>query len=195
MNLRVFTLCAVGVTAVASNAGCHRDSGNVVAAKPSAKVRAPAAAPHGPTPQEMTSGMVEAATQGKSQAPVTVKFDLLQRPVEGQPLEIAIALLPQSAANPAIVDVTASEGLHVAAGDDQFEFPSVEPAQVYRHNIKVTPSAEGVYLVTLNVSLKHDQMADSRVFSLPIIVAAAPVAVPAPKGPAVQPNTPPSSRN
>jgi hypothetical protein len=47
----------------------------------------------------------------------------------------------------------------------------VEPAQVYRHRIKVTPAAEGVYLVTLSVNLKHDQMADSRVFSVPIIVA------------------------
>ncbi len=38
------------------------------------------------TPQQLTADMVEAASQGKSQAPVTLKFDLLQRPAVGQPL-------------------------------------------------------------------------------------------------------------
>lgn len=191
MNLRILTFCAVAVIA-----GCNRDSSDVPAAKPQAKVRAPVAPARGPTPQELTAGMVEASTQGKSQTPVSLKFELLQRPVQGAPLEISIAVLPQSSANPATVEVTASDGLQVAAGDDHFEFASVEAAQVYRHSIKVTPTAEGVYFVTLNVSLKRDQMADSRVFSLPIIVAAAPAAGSGPNAaPAARPSPSPSSRN
>lgn len=174
MNLRAFKFGAVAMISAAAIAGCHRDSGEAPAPAAAPKVRAAAAAARGPSQQEMTAGMVEAATQGKSQAPVTVKFELLQRPVQSQPLEIAIAVLPQSPAGPATVDVSASDGLQLAAGDNQFEFPSVEPGQVYRHTIKLTPNAEGVYLVTLSVSLKHDQMADSRIFSLPIIVASAP---------------------
>ena len=46
----------------------------------------------------------------------------------------------------------------------------MEAAQVYRHSIKVTPASEGFYLLTLSVSLQHDQTADSRVFSVPILV-------------------------
>ena len=53
-----------------------------------------------------------------------------------------------------------------------FEIPSVEPAQVYRQSIKVTPSAEGVQFVNLTVTLTHDQVTESRAFALPIIVAA-----------------------
>ena len=101
--------------------------------------------------------MVEAVAQGKSQGPVELKFDLLQRPVQGQPLEIAIALLPQTAARSATVAVTGSDGLKVESTEGQFEFPAVEAAQVYRHSIKVTPTAEGFYLLTLSVSLQHDQ--------------------------------------
>ncbi len=132
----------------------------------------PAAAARKPIPQESTAGMVEAATQGKSQAPVALKFDLMQRPAVGQPLEIAIALLPQVAASPATIDVSGSEGLQLASGNEQIEFPSVEAANVYRHSIVVTPGAEGVLFVTLSVRLKHDEMTEARVFSVPIIVGA-----------------------
>jgi hypothetical protein len=44
--------------------------------------------------------MVEAVVQGKAQAPIELKFDLLERPVQGQPFEVAIALLPQTALGP-----------------------------------------------------------------------------------------------
>jgi hypothetical protein len=162
---RVLVLCAAAI------AGCHGDSSQAPPAKPAPQGQpAPAAAARKPKPQESTAGMVEAASQGKSQAPVALKFDLLQRPAVGQPLEIAIALLPQIAASPARIDVSGSEGLQLAAGDAQIEFPSVEPAQVYRRSIVVTPVNEGVLLVTLSVSLKHDEMTESRAFSVPIIV-------------------------
>ncbi len=96
MKLRVLTLLCGR-----RDCGCNRDSSDVPAAKPQPKVRAPTVAvPHGPTPQELTAGMVEASTQGKSQTPVSVKFDLRQRPVQGEPLEIALAVLPQSPGEP-----------------------------------------------------------------------------------------------
>ncbi len=117
--------------------------------------------------------MVEAATVGKSQLPVSLKFEVLQRPVQGQPLQIAIALLPQITAHAATIEVTGSEAVPVAVGERQVEFAEVEPEQVYRHSINLTPTAEGVFLLKLDVSLKHDQMVDTRAFSVPIIVAPA----------------------
>jgi hypothetical protein len=167
MKLRVLTLCVI-----AALAACHRQSGSAPSAHAAPQVRKPVASQSGPTAQELTADMVEAATLGKSQAPVMLKFDLLQRPVQGQPLELAIALLPQVPASPAIISVTGSDGLQLGADDRQIEFPSVDAQQVYRHSLKLTPTAEGVLLLTLNVSLKHEQLADTRVFSVPIIVAA-----------------------
>jgi hypothetical protein len=166
MKLRILTLCAL--TALAA---CHRDSGTTLVAKKASHVKAPAAPPPKLSAREQTQDMVEAATLGKSQAPVSLKFQVLQRPVQGQPLEIEIALLPQIPARPATIEVTGPEALQIGAGENQIEFANVEPEEVYRHNIKLTPAAEGVFLVTLNVNLKHDQVADSRVFSVPIIVA------------------------
>jgi len=34
----------------------------------------------------------------------------------------------------------------------------------------VTPMADGVLLLSLTVSLKHDEMTESRAFSIPLIV-------------------------
>jgi hypothetical protein len=179
MKLRLILLLAI-----AASAGCHRESGAVPAvhAKPKAGVRAAAPSEHGPTPQELTAGMVEAVVQGKSQAPITLKFDLLERPVQGQSLEVAIALLPQLAARSATVSVAASDGLKLEPGGEQFEVTGVEAAQVYRHIIKVTPAADGLYLLTLSVSLQRDQTSDSRVFSVPVLVASTAGASPAPAG-------------
>jgi hypothetical protein len=167
MKLRVIILLAI-----AGTAACHRDQGRapVLAAKPKAGVQAAAPNQRASSPQELTAGMVEAVAQGKAQAPIDLKFDLLERPVQGQPLEVAIALLPQTAARSATVAVTGSDGLKVDPGEEQFEFPAVEAAQVYRHSIKVTPTSEGFYLLTLSVSLRHDTTSDSRVFSVPILV-------------------------
>jgi hypothetical protein len=186
MKLRILTLCAL-----ASLAACHRNSGTAPVAKSAAHVKAPAAPPPGQTAREQTAAMVEAATVGKSQLPVSLKFEVLQRPVQGQPLEIAIALLPQIPAHPATIQVTGSEALQIGAGENQIEFAEVEPEQVYRHRIKLTPTAEGVFLVTLNVSLKHDQMAESRVFSLPVIVAPSAQGAAQPPGGAGSASAPP----
>jgi len=144
---------------------------------PAPQKHAPSAnAPAAKTPQQLTADMVEAASQGKSQAPVALKFDLLQRPTVGQPLQIVLALLPQIPADPADIDVAGSDSLQVAAGDSRIEIASVDPEQVYRHQITVTPTAEGMQLLSLKVSLKHDEMTESREFAVPLIVAAAPAA-------------------
>jgi hypothetical protein len=165
MKLKLFILSALAATA-----GCQRDSGGANGPSHAARTKAPVAVQRGPTVEELTAGMVEAATQGKSQTPVGLKFDILTRPVQGQPLEIAVALLPGESAVPATVDVTGPDSLQLPDDQKKFEFASVEPAQVYRHSIRLTPTAEGIYLLTLTVSLSHDQLADIRVFSVPLIV-------------------------
>jgi hypothetical protein len=143
--------------------------------------------------------MVEAVTQGKTQAPMNLKFDLLERPLPGEPLEVALALLPQTDARSATIAVTGSDGLTLDPGEAQFEFAAIEAAQVYRHRIVVTPSTEGFYVLTLTVSLQHELTSDSRVFSVPILVGPASAAGPAasaspgggPPGGAVHPADPP----
>jgi hypothetical protein len=186
MKLRVLILLGI-----ATLAACHREPGAVPVAPVRPRAGVSAAAPRGPNAQELTEGMVEAVTQGRSQTPVLLKFDLLRRPVEGQPLEVAIAVIPQIAARLAKVEVTGGDGLRLEAADQQFEFPTVEAAQVYRHSIKVMPTAGGLYFLTFAVSLQQDQSSDSRVFSVPILVGTSPAAPTAAqqKDPAARPGS------
>jgi hypothetical protein len=162
---RVLMLCTVVVASA-----CHKDSGTTpqLSAKPHISV--PVVAKKGPSAEEMTAGMVEAVNQGKSQVPVKLKFDLQQRPTVGQALDINLAVLPQIDASAADVQVTGGEGLAVVLGANQFDLTAVEAGQVYRQSVKVTPTADGVLLLGLTILLKHDEMTESRAFSIPLIV-------------------------
>jgi hypothetical protein len=155
-------------------AGCSQDSAPtpVVKTTPSAK-SAPAPVKKGPTAEELTTGMVQAAGLGKSPMPVEVKFDLGSRPKLGQPLEINLALIPQASGGPATVAVSATDGFDAVDGG-KFDVPDVESGEVYRHTIHLTPKAEGVLIVAFNVSLKHDDVTDAKDFNIPVIVASAP---------------------
>jgi hypothetical protein len=157
--------CAlVGLTA------CHRNTDPAPPPVPEARVVVPVPVKKGPTAAEQTRGMVEAASQGKSQLPVQLKFELAQRPNVGQSLDINIAILPDIDASGADVVVAGGEGLSVAPGGSQFELGAVEVGGVYRRIVKVSPAATGVLLLNLTVSLKHDEMTESRAFSIPLIV-------------------------
>jgi hypothetical protein len=151
--------------------GCNKDSGTV-APPPAAthvKPKAPAPAKAGASAAEQTAGMVQAAVIGKSQVPVELKFDVAERPKVGQPVEVNLALIAQVTASLATIQVSGAEDVSVAAGGNQYEIPSEEAGEVYRHTVSVTPKAEGVVLLNVTVLLKHDELLEQRVFSIPII--------------------------
>ena len=166
VSAKVLLLCAVVVVAA-----CSKDPASAPAARPTTQIkpRAPAAPRPGATAAEQTAGMVQAASQGKSQVPVELKYDITQRPKVGQPLDIDLALVAQIAASPASIQVTGADDVSVAPSPNQFDIPSEEAGEVYRETVHVTPNAEGVVLLGVTVLLKHDEIVDQRVFSIPII--------------------------
>jgi hypothetical protein len=166
-SAKVLLLWAVAMALAA----CNRDSGSAPAVQTVSqnKPKATAAPPTGATAAEQTAGMVQAATDGKSSVPVELKFDIAQRPKVGQPLEVTLALIAEISASPVTIQVTGAEDISVAAAANQFDIPSEEAGQVYRETVNVTPNAEGVALLSVTVVLKHDEIVDQRVFSIPII--------------------------
>jgi hypothetical protein len=165
-RIQVLLLCAVALLGACSQDSSSPTPSNAVA-RPTPK--APVVAKSGPTAAQQTAGMVQAANQGKSQLPVELKFDLGGRPKVGQPLEINLALIAEITGSPAAILVSDADGLTVAPGANQFDIPSAEAGEVYLHTVKVTPNTEGVLLLGVTVSLKHDDVTDQRAFSIPII--------------------------
>ena len=155
--------------AVAAIGACHRDSDPQPQTKPAPRVAAPPPVKKGPSVAELTTGMVEAAAQGKSQVPVLLKFDLAQKPTVGQTLDINLAVVPQIDAGGAQIVVVGGDGLSGAAGTNEIDLPAVEAGHVYRQTVKVSPTAEGVLLLNLTLSLKHDEITESQSFSIPLI--------------------------
>jgi hypothetical protein len=169
-------------------AGCGGDSKPTDANKSSAAPSAPAARKAAAS-AEQTVGMVSAVGLAKSTVPVALKFGLRGVPKLGEPLAIDLAVVPQVTADSALIQVADSEGIDtsaVAAGapvDNR-----LEAGNSYKRSITVTPTKSGVLLLALTVSLKHDEITESRGFSIPIIVADAATATPAaPAGPAAHP--------
>jgi len=156
--------------AAAAISACNGDSGASPQPAPTPHLSVPVAAKKGPTAAELTKGMVDAVGQGKSQVGVDLKFDLRQRPKLGEPLDIDIAVVPQTDAGAAQIQVTGGDGLTVASTANQIDLPAVEAGQVYRQSVNVTPTADGVLLLGLTISLKHDEVSESRAFSIPLIV-------------------------
>jgi len=168
--MRNAAIAAAAAIFAASLAGCGQDPKTPASSAAAPHIKAPAAAKKGPTAEELTAGMAAAPSVGKSVLPVEVKFELADRPKIGQMLEINLALVPQIAGGPATVQVSGDDGLDATQSDNQFEIAEVEAGEVYRHTVRMTPTADGVLLVNLTVSLKHDEVSDSQVFSVPVIV-------------------------
>ncbi len=161
----IAALCCCGyLSACSQEAGPPPASANTPRTKASAPVR------KGPSVEELTAGMAAAPTLGKSPLPADVKFELAERPKIGQVLEINLALVPKFDGGPVSMEVSGAQGLDAAQGDSPFAVPEVAAGEVYRHTLHVTPNTDGVLLVNLTVSLKHDDVSDSQVFSVPIIV-------------------------
>jgi hypothetical protein len=167
---RMKTARVVLLSTLTAASACHKDSGSAPPPTPHVNRAPVVVAKKGPTAAELTAGMVEAASQGKSQLPVELKFDLKQRPTLGRALDIDIAVIPQIDASAAGIQVSGGDGLTLAPGPNQIDLPAVEAGQVYRQSVKVTPTADGVLMLSLNISFKHDETTESRAFSIPLIV-------------------------
>ena len=161
---------AAAMLAAACLVGCGQDGKLAAASSAAPHVRASGAVKKGPTADELTAGMAVAPALGKSLLPVDLKFELTARPRIGQTLAINLALLPQITGGPATVALTEAPGLDAAQGESQFDIPELQVGEVYRHTLNVTPTTDGVLLVNLMVSLKHDDVSESKEFAVPLIV-------------------------
>jgi hypothetical protein len=169
----IFKSAAAAALCIAAllGAACQKDSNPAAPASnpvPTPK-KAPPTVKKGPSAEELTAGMVQAAPQGKSALALDMKFELASRPKLGQPLEVNVALVPQLSGGPASLQITSSTGF-AAPDTSAFEIADMEPGEVYRHTLKLTPSSEGLQVVNVTISVKHEDVNDTKVFSIPVIV-------------------------
>jgi hypothetical protein len=152
-------------------AACGGDKQQTAAVQQAAKNAATAAKQRPATPAEQTATMVQAATSGKATAPMQLKFELAARPVAGQEIDLSLALMVSMPAQSVTLHFADSPGIVFA---DQSDRPlgAVVPDTVYRQELKLSAAAEGVYFVGVTALMTRDTLAETRIFSIPIIVSA-----------------------
>jgi hypothetical protein len=173
-SLQIRVLVLLGCVALCAACGRHAPADKAQA--PAAKQNKAGASIKPPDEntledaEKKTADMVHGVSPGKATAPVDLKFSLTAKPELGAPLAIDIALLATGVSDSMALSVQASDGLDVDPTTSVSTFPKSQVGSLYRHQIKVTPRADGVYYVNVLVTTAVTGGPQTRSFSIPLLV-------------------------
>ncbi|HEY6482421.1 MAG TPA: hypothetical protein VIY54_02740 [Steroidobacteraceae bacterium] len=151
---------------------------------------------HAPAPivpgQEPLTEMVSAVSASNVGPPVQLKFNLLQRPEVGQPVDLAIALVPGTPAPDSVsAQFQVTDGLELMGGAQLQQVDKPPEGAPLRHMVKILAKRDGIFAVTAVVSVVSASETATRTFSIPVIAGAglseAQATPPAAKPPAAKP--------
>jgi hypothetical protein len=150
---------------------CGGNKQQSAAVQLAAKNAANAARQHPSASAEQTASMVQAATSGKATAPMQLKFELAGKPVAGQEIDLSLALMVTVPAQSVTLHLADAAGITYGNKAD-LPIGAVLPDTVYRQDVKLSAATEGVYFVAVTATMTRDTLAETRNFSIPIIVSA-----------------------
>ena len=107
---------------------------------------------------------------GGAEGPVSLKFQLLQRPVAGQPVTMLLRLLANQPTNRLEARFHTEDGLDIQQGDDFDPDTHLEAGAAMDHSLTLLAAHEGVYTVMATVTSGGGADAYSRSFVIPIVV-------------------------
>jgi hypothetical protein len=126
---------------------------------------ASSAADPGPT------DLVSAVSAGGEEGPVGLKFQVIQRPVAGKPVQITLRLLAKQPLDHLEARFHPDDGLTVTQGGDFEPEGQMEPGSAVDHALTVIPAHDGVFAVMATVTSGSDAEIVSRSFVIPIVVS------------------------
>ena len=109
----------------------------------------------------------------KGMPAVDVKYDVLSKPVAGQPFELELMLEPRLNSDLLEFTVTGMPGIDVASGGAA-SFQNVQGHQRYTAKAVIQPVEAGVYYLSVTAKASSKVQSDEVAFSVPVVVAAAP---------------------
>lgn len=133
----------------------------------------------GPAADPDHADMVAAvAGNGADDGQVGLKFQVNRRPVAGQPVVVALRLVPKAALEHLEARFRPDDGLDITAGGDFDPQGHLEPGTVVDHTLTLLPAHEGIFTVMATVTTGPADEAVSRSFVIPLVVDAAPARPP-----------------
>ena len=123
------------------------------------------------TPDDPTAKMARAVPVGGATAPVNVKYEILNKPIVGTPIEIDLAVIPSQGADSMTVTYAGSAGLTLSTEAAQ-PIDVVKSGQVERFKLSAQAQQETVFYVTVTATVYIAGTSSARAFAIPIIVSA-----------------------
>ena len=148
--------------------------------------------PPAPKTADVTKDMVAAVSAGKIASAISVHFALRASPMANTPLPVDVAIVPHRKFSVVQVYFESHDGLSTTSGEQYGPAKNIEVETPLRHQLMLMPSKEGMFVVTATVETVGEDGNVTRVFSIPVIVAAAPGSAPAAAPVATPASTPES---
>ena len=159
---------------------CHQSGGAALVKRHARVAAGGSAADQGPA--DLVSAV---SLSGSGEGSVGLKFQLRQRPVAGQPVDIVLRLVANQPLEHLEARFHTDDGLDIPQGSDFDPEGHMEPGTALEHRLTVTAAHEGVYTVMATLTTGTAAEAVSHSFVIPIVFgpagpAAAPAAAKAP---------------
>jgi hypothetical protein len=124
------------------------------------------------SPTSEDADLVSAVSQSGSDATLSVKFRLAERPVVGTPVAIELALFPGPEAGITHIhgSLQASEGLQLQS-QRTFDIATPQAGGALRQEVTVIPQQDGVLSLSATILIDFDNGSLARTYSIPLIAA------------------------
>jgi hypothetical protein len=164
-----------GTLVAGCGGGGDSDAGDdaAAAAKPARPDNAAGANPPA-NAADKQSRLAEAVVDGKTTAPVDMKYDLLAKPAPGQPFELELTFETRLPADSLDIVLTEAPGLTIV-GERTATFAPVEGGQTYTSKVLVQGDTAGLYYVGIVANMVTAVQTETRAFAVPIVVGDPPV--------------------
>jgi hypothetical protein len=164
-ELRVATGLVVLLVAL-NGCGKAEHAASVTHPAPPAVKKAPDAT------QLALANMVSAVRSGKTFGDIELKFDLRDRPVVGESVDIDLALIPGTELDRVYAVFQAGDGLELTKGGKTPEIAHPAVGVPISHSLTVVPQRDGVFYVSAVVLADSPTDSVTRSFSIPVIAGA-----------------------
>jgi hypothetical protein len=173
VTLTAATALLAGVFVTACGGG--KDEAAAVAQAEKAKVSKTAAVTPPANADEKHARLASAVVDGKTTAPVDMKYDVLAKPALGQPFEIEMTFNTRLPADKLETEITEAPGLTIV-GEKTATFSPVEPGQLYSSKVLVTGDNPGLYYIGVIAKVSTKVQTETRAFAIPVVIGDPPSA-------------------
>jgi len=123
-----------------------------------------------PKTESVDDRFASAVYLAKGMPAIDVKYDLLSKPVAGQPFEVELSFAPRLNTDLLEFTVTGMPGLDVVSGGAA-SFQNALGHQPHTAKVLVQPVQEGVYYLSVTAKASSKVQSDEVAYSVPVVVA------------------------